>query len=148
MINAKYVDGLELIIKELSKKLSDESNNALHLIAENNSLKEQNAALAAQVEALREALEYADNKLYILTHNRNDVSARLIGDADKAFKVVRDALSQPAATHHLAEVKAQAGRAGFVAGYLLCNDGSPLIKHNYEGFADKYADQADRKSVV
>jgi len=47
---------------------------------------------------------------------------------------------------HLAEIRAQAGRAGFVAGYMLCNDGSPLIKHNYEGFADKYAESIQQEN--
>lgn len=39
----------------------------------------------------------------------------------------------------LNDVKADAGRAGFVAGYMVCNDGSPLINHNYEASADQYA---------
>lgn len=44
-----------------------------------------------------------------------------------------------------AALAAEAGRAGFVEGYMLCNDCSPLIKHNYEGFADKYADSIRRE---
>ena len=41
---------------------------------------------------------------------------------------------------HLRDRDAEKGRAGFVAGYMLCNGGSPLIAHNYQGFADKYAE--------
>lgn len=47
-------------------------------------------ALQAQVEQLREVLRYADNKLYILTHNRKDVSPRLLTDADKGYKAVHE----------------------------------------------------------
>ena len=71
MISANYVDGLELRIRELQKKISDEANASLHLIAESKSLKaERDAlsqklraaqheaeALAATVEALRDAWE-------------------------------------------------------------------------------------------
>jgi succinate dehydrogenase flavin-adding protein (antitoxin of CptAB toxin-antitoxin module) len=49
-------------------------------------------ALQAQVEQLREVLRYADNKLYILTHNRKDVSPRLLTDADKGYKAVHEAV--------------------------------------------------------
>ena len=81
---------------------------------------ERDAALA-QVVALRKVLDYADNKLYILMHNREDVSERLLGDADKAFKVVRDTISQTATQqHHLHQVRADAGRDGFNAGFYFC----------------------------
>lgn len=50
------------------------------------------AELKAQVEQLREVLRYADNKLYILTHNRKDVSPRLLTDADKGYKAVHEAV--------------------------------------------------------
>lgn len=53
MINARYVDGLELRIKELNKKLSDEADAALHLIAENKSLKAERDALAAKLSEIR-----------------------------------------------------------------------------------------------
>lgn len=49
--------------------------------------------LEAANASLVKVLEYADNKLYILTHNRNDVSARLLVDADKAYMAVNQALS-------------------------------------------------------
>lgn len=56
--------------------------------------------VTAERDALQEAntsimkvLQYADNKLYILTHNRDDVSARLLVDADKAYMAVNQALS-------------------------------------------------------
>lgn len=48
--------------------------------------------LEAQIEQLREVLRYADNKLYILTHNRKDVSPRLLTDADKGYKAVHEAV--------------------------------------------------------
>lgn len=84
-----------------------EYSDSQRAIAEIEGLTAERDALAAQVEALRKVLEYADNKLYILTHNRKDVSSRLIGDADKAFKVVRDTLAKsPAAC--LAQVRAEA----------------------------------------
>lgn len=50
MINAKYVDGLELRIRELNKKLSDEADAALHLIAENKSLKAERGALLDELQ--------------------------------------------------------------------------------------------------
>lgn len=58
--------------------------------------KQSYSVLAGQVKELMKALEYADNKLYILTHNRtrSDISPRLLVDADKAYKVVGDTLKK------------------------------------------------------
>lgn len=85
-------------------------------------------ALAAQVEALRGVLQCFHPENFEYMPNSFD-----LGD---------DVIEALAATpqQHLAERDAQKGRDGFIAGYMLCNDDSPLIKHNYEGFADKYAD--------
>ena len=76
-------------------------------------LKEQNAALAAQNAELSSLLFAAEKQTAQLT---------LIAFGELSLN----------------QVRADAGRAGFIAGYMLCNDDSPLIKHNYEGFANQY----------
>lgn len=102
MINANYVDGLELRIKELNKKLSDEADAALHLIAENNSLKAERDALAATVEALRDTCSYWINH------------ARPSGDCTKSEYNTWLALGYhsramtKSAQQHFAEIRAQA----------------------------------------
>lgn len=101
-------------------------------------VKAERDAIAAQAEAFRKALEYADNKLYILTHNREDVSPRLIGDADKAFKMVRDTLSLAATPEHrLRELREESEKAGaddFIA-FLYG------VNHGKETQVSKWADQ-------
>ena len=92
------------------------------------------AELELQVDTLQDALQCLFNDIgggkKFCGHEFSCVCA-----GDKA-RTALNTLPQ----HHLEEIRAEAGRDGFVAGYMLCNDGSPLIKHNYEGFADKYAD--------
>lgn len=79
-------------------------------------------ALKAQVEQLREVLLYADNKLYILTHNRKDVSPRLLTDADKGYKAVHEAVLgfkdnlNVLAAKRDKEIQADAYWKGYVAG--------------------------------
>lgn len=94
-------------------------------------------ALKAQVNTLLDELNAS--VIAILARNPSDEIHAI------ACSMAESAKANP--QQILAEVKAQAGRAGFVAGYMLCNDGSPLIKHNYEGFADKYADSIRRGEV-
>lgn len=100
-------------------------------------LKEQNAALAAQVSTLLDELNAS--VIAILARNPSDEIHAI------ACSMAESAKANP--QQILAEVKAQAGRDGFIAGYMLCNDGSPLLKHNYEGMADKYADSIRRGEV-
>ena len=102
MINTKYVDGLELRIRELSKKLSDEADAALQLIAESKSLKAERDALAAQVEALRDTCSYWINH------------AKPSGDCSKseyntwlALGYQSSAMTKPP-QQHLAEIRAEA----------------------------------------
>ena len=77
---------------------------------------ERDNALAQNAEQLA-VIEYAYNKLYILSHNRKDVSARLLGDADKGFEAVRAYLSlNKTPTQHLRDRDAEAGRAGYQQG--------------------------------
>lgn len=72
-------------------------------------LHNRNSALAAQVDVQLKVIEYAHNKLYILSHNRKDVSARCLTDADKGFKAVDDYLSANKSPQQcLAEIKAEA----------------------------------------
>lgn len=107
-------------------------------------------ALAAQVEALRKALlPFASTGLPTLVNGENySVMHDRVKDWFGVSEFVRAIeCFNKTPQQHLAEVKAQAGRAGFVAGYMLCNDGSPLIKHNYEGFADQYADSIRQGEV-
>ena len=98
----------------------------------------QNQALAAQVEALHKAIETAlHGTVFDEVGNRDDDGLIPFHETKTAVIVLQNAL---AATpqHHLRQVRADAGRDGFIAGYMLCNDDSPLIKHNYEGFANQY----------
>lgn len=123
-------------------------------------MKEQNAALAATVEALKSELKHKDlihigftNKSQIkyVTEDKDEgafyqnsdhgcyipiymlnVHAHRVGSESKIY------CTQLEQGKKIAEIRADAGRDGFIAGYMLCNDGSPLIKHNYEGMADKY----------
>lgn len=93
--------------------------------------------LQAQVEALRKALN----------DQLNDCINFDGGKLTDAIMNHSSDLLAATPQQHLAEVKVQAGRDGFIAGYMLCNDGSPLIKHNYEGFADRYADSIRQGEV-
>ena len=79
--------------------------------------------LAAQVDVLQNA---------ILESNRYLVSKMPADFQWPAF------LNSPTAC--LAQVRAEAGRAGFIAGYELCNGDNKFISHNYNGFAEKYAE--------
>lgn len=130
MINAKYVDGLELRIRELSKKLSDEADAALHLIAESKSLKAELDALAATIEALR------------AIHNKNYSS----------FEEYDDDLSaafEAAPKQHLAEIKAQAGQKAHFNGYMLGYEHAMTSKEKCEPavYASQYADSIRQGEV-
>lgn len=101
-------------------------------------LEAERDALAAQVEALHKAIETAlHGTVFDEVGNRDDDGLIPFRETKTAVSVLQNALKITTQTH-LRQVRADAGRAGFIAGYMLCNDGSPLIKHNYEGVADKY----------
>lgn len=109
-------------------------------------LMERHDALFVQVDQLREVLRYADNKLYILTHNRKDVSLRLLTDADKAYKAVHDTVLGFKDDLHLfvakrdAEIKAQAGRDGFLEGVRqMAENEIGWFGHDAESCANHYA---------
>jgi len=95
-------------------------------------LKDERNELAAQVQALRDTCSYWIERSRPEHHcTKTEFNTWLaLGHQSNAMT--------KSAQHHLLQVRADAGRAGFIAGYMLCNDGSPLIKHNYEGAADKY----------
>ena len=90
MVNSKYVDGLELRIKELNKKLSDEADAALHLIAENKSLKAEREALAAQVGWLQSVAEELRLKLDAEEEKTNTLKEYI----DKVVKQSKIAIRQ------------------------------------------------------
>ena len=119
------------LTKEMLEIATVKANHA-QLLVMYEAIKSERDALAVQVEALRDKL--------------SEVVALLDVDGMTAVQWLLDncpeieSLTNIEPEQHLAEIRAQAGRAGFVAGYMLCNDGSPLIKHNYKGFADKYAE--------
>ena len=73
----------------------------------------------------------SDHGCYIPIYMLN-VHAHRVGQDSKIY------CTQLEQGKKIAEIRAEAGRAGFIAGYMLCNDDSPLIKHNYEGFANQY----------
>lgn len=83
------LEGREELLKSLTA--ADVPTDSEALRVERDLLSAKCDSLEATNSLLKKALEYADNKLYILTHNRNDVSPRLLTDADKAYKVVHDA---------------------------------------------------------
>ena len=109
---------------------------------------ERDSALAQNAEQLA-VIEYAYNKLYILSHNRKDVSARLLGDADKGFEAVRAYLSlNKTPTQHLRDRDAEAGRAGFVAGYSKgWNDFGGCGEFRRDMTADQHAEKVRRGEV-
>lgn len=110
-MNKSYED-LERLISECKLMLNKRDE-------EIEALKAERDALAAQVEVQNDVIKYAHNKLYILSHNRNDVSARCIGDADKAFKVVDDyLLANKTPQQCLRDVQAEAGRKGYLEAAL------------------------------
>lgn len=117
------------ITKEMLYTASQAANHQ-QLRVMYDAMKAERDALSAQVFGLTDEI----------TKSADAILGRM--PPDEIHSIACSMLETAKATpqQHLAEVKAQAGRAGFVAGYMLCNDGSPLIKHNYEGFADKYAD--------
>lgn len=101
-------------------------------------LESERNALAAQVEALHKAIETAlHGTVFDEVGNRDDDGLIPFRETKTAVSVLQNAL-KITTQNHLRQVRADAGRDGFIAGYMLCNDGSPLIKHNYEGVADKY----------
>lgn len=74
-------------------------NDELALLLQENAslrakLKDNEVDNIVKIAMLSELLRYADNKLYILTHNRSrdNISPRLLTDADKAYKAVHDAV--------------------------------------------------------
>lgn len=92
-------------------------------------------ALSAQVEVLRRSILKAYNhQLNVGYDNQRGVS--------EVFSLLGDAflLAQATPAACLAQVQADAGRAGFIAGYEFCNGDNRLISHNYKGFAEKYAE--------
>jgi hypothetical protein len=109
---------------------------------------ERDNALAQNAEQLA-VIEYAYNKLYILSHNRKDVSARLLGDADKGFEAVRAYLSlNKTPTQHLRDRDAEAGRAGYQQGIHEWR----TAEMNYKSFditfaSTEYAEKVRRGEV-
>lgn len=134
MINSKYVDGLELRIKELNKKLSDEADATLHLIAENSSLKAERDAMASTAEALKEALKPAV-RLMRTTGQYSGWHEK----ADEAESLVNREL---ATQQHLAEIRARAGRDGFFKGvaWILDIDVKDISAMVAEEAANQYAE--------
>lgn len=96
-------------------------------------------ALAAQVEVLRRELQACQNVLHSLAH---------VGQVTPAY--ANDAKKVLAATpqQHLAEIRAQAGRDGFVAGYSKgWNDFDGADGFRREPLANQYADSIRRGEV-
>lgn len=103
------------------------------LTAEREQLQQQNQQLAAQVEVTKQV---AIDAIACISRSGTKVCA----DPMFVMQQLQGRLEETP-NQCLREIQAEAGRAGFVAGYMLCNDGIPLIKHNYQGFADKYAER-------
>lgn len=108
-------------------------------------LESERAALAAKVEALRDAAEDAAESLGFLSHHlRGRMGEAALMDMAEKADALNEAL-KATPQHHLRELRAEAGRAGFVAGYEFCLSTLPspycnLIAVNYKGMAERYAD--------
>lgn len=101
-------------------------------------LESERAALAAQVEALRDTCSYWINH------------AKPSGDCSKseyntwlALGYQSSAMTKPP-QHQLAEIRAEAGQAGFVAG---CHCGANYNIHDWDNQADEYADSIRKGEV-
>ena len=102
---------LESEIKSLRTQVSDSSNEAIHALAEIMQLKAERDALAAQVEALREV---ANDAIHFASARKDKVCA------DPMF-VMQQLQNRINATpqQHLAEIRAEAGQAGYAEGYQV-----------------------------
>lgn len=138
-MTAESLHGKSAIAAELGyrdSKIVELQARLEHAVSQRDNALAQNAELVAQVERLRAALtglkeSYCRDPFKATSAERAEDGKRLSEVSD---------LIKLTPTQCLREVEAKAGRAGFVAGYMLCNDGSPLIAHNYQGFADNYAE--------
>lgn len=126
---AAQVEQLEICLKE-RKAVCHQAFDA------NDALTAERDALAAQVEMLRSDVEYIKGKLYIL---KAGVYVRR--DTDKAYARCESVLSKTP-QQHLAEIRAEAGRAGFIAALTAEMD----IGKETEA-ADRYADSIRQGEV-
>ena len=115
------------ITKEMLYTASQAANHQ-QLRVMYDAMKAERDALSAQVFGLTDEI----------TKSADAILERM--PPDEIHSIACSMLETAKATtqHHLRQVRAAAGRAGFIAGYMLCNDDSSLIKHNYEGFANQY----------
>lgn len=145
MISPSYVDGLELRIKELTqsnrsfvsalqkaevynvqleRQLSDERMENLRLETERDALAAQNIKMMQSI--LYCTIYLDDNKL------------NSIATGSKAHVMLADAITATP-LQCLAEIKAEAGRAGYVEGYLDGYNDNALDEFNQDSYADLYA---------
>ena len=110
---------MEYMEQQMQQQIEAGLSNAEQCYARIAELEERNAALAAQVEALREAWEAV---------KRNDWDAPL----DEAFEKTPQ--------HHLRQVRADAGRVGYLQGHLDAGgSASDWNKKHSEYHANQYA---------
>ena len=138
---------MEYMEQQMQQQIEAGLSNAEQCYARISELEEQNAALAAAIEALREAygsfVETGFDEIpgdafsAAPQHHLRQMRADAVMDAinngftPEQFHALKDSRDG-------VQLRADAGRVGFIAGYMLCNDGAALLKHNYKGMADNY----------
>lgn len=107
------------------------------LTAENARLQGEVDALAAQFEALRDSLDKIANWTECTAEFRINYGSN--GERDFYRRVAADALAKTP-QHHLREVRAEAGRAGYIAGATdaMAEYNAPM-PFNLDRCADQYA---------
>ena len=123
------------ITKEMLYTASQAANHQ-QLRVMYDAMKSERDALAAQVEALKAAI---DGVRKVGKTSGFGVPSPASVRAERLAWLRLAEVVELSPQQHIAEIRAEAGRDGFIAGYMLCNDGAALLKHNYNGMADKYA---------
>jgi hypothetical protein len=117
-------------------------SDAQRAIAEIEGLTAERDALQARVELLRDALSEAQQTIGFLSHHLRGrmAEAAIIDMAEKADSWAVILNQSPTAC--LAQVRAEAGRAGFVSGYSKgWNDYAGVYGFRREPLADQYAER-------
>lgn len=100
-------------------------------------LKAERDTLAAQVQALRREIQSAADWFSAYWPELNKAQCDRIRQMDNVAKATPQ--------HHLAELRAEAGRAGFVAGYFHYKHYGFQFEEELDAASDKYAEQIRRE---
>lgn len=142
MISPSYVDGLELRIKELTQSNRSFVSALQKAEAYNIQLENERDALAAQVAAYKER----SSELYKLCDELIDHLRYNKAERDEVFnefwskqEVIKYVPSEP--QQCLAEIKAEAGRAGYLAGVdewaMVCQGDEDACNNAADQYAAK-----------